>query len=121
MHEMSIAIEILAQLERVAAENDLARVDTLTIRAGLLRGIVPEALDIAFASAAEGTLAEGASIELQVVPTRARCRSCGREFEPTTDAFLCPQCRLADVDLLSGNEIVLLSVQGRSKNEREKL
>lgn len=117
MHEMSIAIEILAQLERVAAENGLTRIESLSIQAGSLRGIVPEALDIAFASATEGTVAEGATIELTVVPTRARCRSCGREFEPTPESFLCPQCNLADVELLNGNEILLLSVEGHGDKQ----
>lgn len=111
---MSIAIEVLAQLQAVASENNLARIESFTLQAGSLRGIVPEALDMAFASAAEDTVAEDARIELKIIPTTARCRGCGQTFQPTAESFLCPHCNLADVELLHGNEVLLLSVEGTS-------
>ncbi|MBN1943514.1 MAG: hydrogenase maturation nickel metallochaperone HypA [Phycisphaerae bacterium] len=117
MHEMSIAVELLTRLEELAVEHDLTRVHALTVRAGVLRGIVPEALDMAFAEAAGGTLAEGAKLTLQITPARARCRLCGERFAPTVDSFLCPRCNQADVEIIEGNEILLLSLDGASRDE----
>lgn len=112
MHEMSIANELLGQLEAIAAENGLARIEQLTIRAGELRGIVPEALQIAWASVAEGTVAEGAELTLDIVAASARCEACGLTYQPTVDCYLCPQCNQARPELLSGNEILLTRVTG---------
>ena len=110
MHEISIAVELLRQVEAVAAEHGAERVEALEVTAGALRAIVPEALDFAWQELAAGTVAEGSGIVVHIVPPRARCRGCGHEFGPEPDAYLCDQCGLADVDIIEGNDILLTSV-----------
>jgi hydrogenase nickel incorporation protein HypA/HybF len=117
MHEMSIAVELIARLEELAAEHKLTRIGSFTVRAGALRGVVPEALDLAFAEAAGDTVAENAKLKLEITPARARCNVCGQTFAPTVDSFLCPVCNQADVEIIEGNEILLLSLDGESANE----
>ncbi len=110
MHEMSIAVALVEQLEVLAVENDASRIEEVAVRAGAMRGIVPEALDMAFEAAAEGTVADGAKIVLEVVPTVAKCRVCGVRFEPEINSFLCARCGEADVEIVEGNEILIISV-----------
>lgn len=117
MHEMSIAVELLQQLEAVAAEHGVQRIESFTVAAGAMRGVVPEALDIAFESVADGTAAQGADLKLEIVSALARCRQCGCEFEPGIDSYLCLRCNQADVEIVRGNEIVLMSVTGQQGNE----
>lgn len=117
MHEMSIAVELIGRLEELAREHNLVRINAFTVRAGVLRGIVPEALEMAFAEVAKDTVAEGAELTLDVAPARARCRLCGERFAPTVDSFLCPVCNQADVEIIEGNEILLLTLDGASANE----
>ena len=114
---MSIVIELLHQLKAVAAEHGVDRVEAFTVQAGALRGIVPEALDIAFESASEGTVAEGAELTLEILPPKAKCRQCGNKFEPGIDTFYCRVCNHADVDIIGGNEIMLTSVTGQQEKE----
>jgi hydrogenase nickel incorporation protein HypA/HybF len=110
MHEMSIAVELVRQLEALAAEHGVGRVEELTVVAGRLRAVVPEALELAFAAAAEGTAAEGATLHLEFEDPQAVCRHCGLRYEPQMDSFLCGGCGRADVELVAGNDIVLKSV-----------
>ena len=117
MHEMSIAIALVEQLGTIAVENDATLIEEVHIRAGAMRGIVPEALDMAFEVAAEGTIAEGAKIVLTVVPPTAKCRVCGAQFEPEIDSFLCGQCGEADVEIVEGNDIVVTSVIAQQEDE----
>ena len=117
MHEMSIAVELIAQLDRLAGENDIRRFEEVVVAAGALRGVVPEALDIAFACASEGTSAEGARLVLETVPARALCERCGAEFAPAVDDYRCPRCRVADVEIIEGNDIILRSVTGEETSE----
>jgi len=110
MHEMSIAVELLRELESLVETNNVKCVTELTVSAGQLRGIVPEALDIAFASLAEGTVAAGAKLHLEFVPTIAQCKQCDNRFEPGENYYLCPKCNQADVEIVEGNDIILKSV-----------
>ena len=117
MHEMSIAVELIRQLTDLADKHELTRVNSVSVRAGVLRGVVPEALELAFAEAAADTIAEGATLTLQITPAKARCCVCGQRFRPTVDSFLCPKCNQADVEIIEGNEILLLSLDGASSHE----
>lgn len=121
MHEMSIAQDLMRQLEELAVENAITRVESVTVRAGVLAGIVPEALDMAFACLAEGTVAEGAELELEVEPALAECRRCGHRFQPEIDAYVCERCGAADVRILRGRDIILssLSCQQRGSDDDE--
>jgi hydrogenase nickel incorporation protein HypA/HybF len=110
MHEMAIATQLMQQLEQLAAEHDISRIESLTVRAGVMRGVVPEALELAFASIAEGTFAEGAEVVVDFEPAEARCRICGRQFEPAIDDYLCRHCGEADIELIAGNDIVLADI-----------
>ncbi|MFW6163985.1 MAG: hydrogenase maturation nickel metallochaperone HypA [Planctomycetota bacterium] len=107
---MSIALALVEQLESVAAEHQAERIVAVSVRAGVLRQIVPEALEMAFETAAEGTCAEGATLELEIAPAIARCRRCGHRFQPELDSFLCPRCEQADVEIVEGEDIVLTSI-----------
>ena len=110
---MSIAVELMGQLEAVAAANGLVRIERVELSAGALRAIVPEALELAFQAVSSGTCAAGAELALEVVAPRARCRSCGHAFGAEIDSFVCPKCNHADVELIEGNDIILASVTGR--------
>jgi len=107
---MSIAVELIAQLESIAAENGVDKIQEFTIEAGVFRGIVPEALDLAFEEISKGTCAEGAKMTLKVISALAKCNQCGLQFKPEIDSYLCEECELADVELLEGNDITLTLV-----------
>jgi len=117
MHEMSIAIPLVRQLELLAAEHNAQRVQTLTITAGAMEQIVPEFLIDAFAVAADGTCAEGATLDIQVQPVVAECRNCSTRYDATIDSFECPKCNQADVDIVEGNTIILQSVTFEQADE----
>lgn len=110
MHELSIATELLRQLEALAVEHNVERIESVTVRAGVMRQVVPEALEMAFCVVTQGTCAEGATLTLERVPLAAQCRECGFRFAPEMGAFCCPRCRRADVDILEGDDIILVSV-----------
>jgi hydrogenase nickel incorporation protein HypA/HybF len=112
VHEMAIAVELMDQLDALAEQHALTRIESVSVAAGALRGIVPEALDAAFAALKEGTRAAEAKLELEIIPVEALCRHCGERFAPGANDFLCPRCERADVEIIAGDEIVLSSVSG---------
>jgi len=119
MHEASIAMAAIDQAVEAARQHGASRVTRVKLRVGALRQVVPEAMKLAFEACAIGTPAEGAELELEEEAVIARCRPCGRQFEPDLQAlsFMCPQCGQADAELLAGNEIILTSVECEQDQE----
>lgn len=112
MHEMSVAAAIHEQVLAVAKQNNLTQVTEVRLRIGQLRLIVPEALSLAWEAIREGSIASKASLAMVEVPARARCKACNQEYQPEWPVFLCPNCGKANVEILTGEELVLEQITG---------
>ena len=111
MHEMSICLALIEQVQEVVLNAQASRAVGITISYGPLAGIDPESLKVCFPLAAEGTLADGANLVLQRAPCRIRCSSCGKEEDSERPFDGCSSCASLDVRLLSGRELLLRSVE----------
>ena len=58
----------------------------------------------------EGTAAEGAKLELQMVPVAARCLDCDKEFPVEDYKFKCPHCGSTAVVMTTGRELRVVSI-----------
>ncbi|MFF0218390.1 hydrogenase maturation nickel metallochaperone HypA [Streptomyces vinaceus] len=112
MHEMSIAMAVVAQVEEAAAAGGASAVTSVRLQVGELAGVVPDALAFCFELACAGTVLEGAELVTEPVPARARCRSCPGDWAVgMPPRLVCPGCGQAtDVELLTGRELQILSV-----------
>ena len=102
MHELSIASGIAEVAERHAAGR---RVVAVSVRVGRLRQVVPSALEFAFELVAQGTVLEGARLELEEVPAAGRCRDCGAQTELSAFPFACAACGALDLEISAGEEL----------------
>ena len=112
MHELSIASALIEQVCDEAEAHQMKKVETVELHIGFLRQVVPEMMQEAFREAAAGTIAEGATLTVREIPAEAQCVLCQKIFEPDLDCFLCPSCGKAEVKVLKGNEILLMSING---------
>ncbi|MFE9432685.1 hydrogenase maturation nickel metallochaperone HypA [Streptomyces sp. NPDC006640] len=109
MHELSIAVAVVEQVEEAVRDQGRA-VASLTLRIGELAGVVPEALDFAFALATEGTALAGGRLLIDTVEGRGRCEGCGREAPTGMPPVLwCTGCG-ATLTLLGGRELEIVRV-----------
>lgn len=108
MHEIGLCEGLLDAVERRAAGRRVARV---TVRIGVLHRVAEPALDQAFALLAEGTVADGAAVDLVTIPVRAVCRSCGQETVAQEAVAVCPSCGSTELELAAGDELLLESIQ----------
>ncbi|MFO1408138.1 MAG: hydrogenase maturation nickel metallochaperone HypA [Steroidobacteraceae bacterium] len=111
MHELSVCQALIEQVTRVARENDARRVVSIVITVGPLSGVEPALLEHAYPLAAAGTVAEGASLLVETVPVRVRCRSCGAETEAAANRIVCGACNDWQVDVTGGEEMILKRVE----------
>jgi hydrogenase nickel incorporation protein HypA/HybF len=107
MHELSLAQDIIEQIsERV----DGAKVVRVILEIGKLSLVLPDALRFSFEICAEGSLLEGATLEIQEVPGRARCLQCQAEIF-LDKAFGECSCGSFDLVHLSGDELKIVAVE----------
>jgi hydrogenase nickel incorporation protein HypA/HybF len=120
MHELAVAQAIVAAAERHAEGRPVA---VVRVRVGRLRQVVPEYLTWFFEIAAKETLCEGASLECKRLPSLLRCTACGAEFDPAPPpapdqaslivGFRCPGCGSGDHQVVSGDELLVESIDIR--------
>ena len=104
MHEVALCEAILDAVEKRAAGR---RVTALRVAVGALHRVPPEAFDQAFEVLSAGSVAQGADVDLVVLPLRVRCRGC--DWASHADDLLgsCPACGGRDVMSEGGDELVL--------------
>ncbi len=108
MHEIGLAEAILEAVEKRADGRPVTRAK---VRAGALLRVVEPSMDMAFQLVTEGTVAEGAAIDVVVTPARLSCRACGHHGSTLDPLAVCPSCGKGDVDVTGGDELVLESIE----------
>lgn len=104
MHELSLVESILQIVDEYASKEGFARVTALRLSCGKLSCVVPQALSFAFEVQSKGTRAEGAALDLQVLPAAIHCLACGKDVEVDRFEAQCPECRGHEVFLVKGTE-----------------
>ena len=111
MHELAIAQSTLNHVRREAERAGARRVIHIGLRIGAISGVDPDSLRTALESLLPTSIADGASLELEPVTVRARCRDCHHEFTPTPGTFFeCPRCNALGSELLRGRELDLVRI-----------
>lgn len=107
MHELAIAESIV---EAISARTDGAAVREVLLDVGRLSGVSTDSLRFCFELAVEGTTLAGARLDIREPPGRAHCASCQQEFALDDLIMLC-RCGSADVKVLTGEELRIVSVE----------
>jgi hydrogenase nickel incorporation protein HypA/HybF len=116
MHEFSIMQGVFKLIEDVAAKNNLIKIDKVVLKIGKLRQIFPDFLQFAFEVVSQNTIAAGAELIIEEVPITMRCKSCQKEFTVEYNTYICPTCNATELELLTGKEILIVSVEGETKD-----
>jgi hydrogenase nickel incorporation protein HypA/HybF len=114
MHEMGIAMQIVEiAVASVPAHLKGSPVERVNLQVGKLSAVVPDSLRFCFDVVAKGTPLEGADLNIEELPVTARCRACGHVWTIDGPAFTCPECARGDLELLSGRELDIRSIELR--------
>ncbi|MCP3953821.1 MAG: hydrogenase maturation nickel metallochaperone HypA [Desulfobacterales bacterium] len=120
MHEMGIAMEIIEIAEAsIPAGMDAVQVERVNLRVGKLSAIVPDSLTFCFGVAIKDTRLEGATLNIEQVPVVAMCKDCDAKWTIEEPAFNCPECQSGSIELISGKELDILSIEILDEDESE--
>jgi hydrogenase nickel incorporation protein HypA/HybF len=111
MHEVGLMQNALDAAAEHTRQAGATRIHRLVLRVGALSGVVPEALASAFAVLAPGTLADGATLEIETIGIVGWCERCQAEF-PSGDAIgTCPACGEPTAAIRRGRELELAQLE----------
>lgn len=112
MHEMGIAMQIVdIAVSSIPPEIKNPVVAKINLRIGKLTAVVPASLTFCFEIAAKDTPLDGARLVIEEAPIVARCKSCGHQWTITKPDFICESCQGGQVDILSGRELDIVSLE----------
>jgi hydrogenase nickel incorporation protein HypA/HybF len=107
MHELAITQSVV---DMVAERTAGRQVSVVRLDVGALSGVVPDAMQFCYELIIGGTSLEGSTLVIEQTPGAAHCRSCGQNFALHSLILLC-SCGSADVELIAGRELRVLSVE----------
>ena len=76
-----------------------------------MRQVVPSALAFSFDLVAQGTPVEGAELEIDEVPVTGECRACKTESQLAAFPLLCNSCGSHDMEIRTGEELYVESLE----------
>lgn len=107
MHELSLAGAIVDSVAKHARGRP---VTVINLSVGGLRQVVPDSLQFYFGFVAEGTVCEGASLDIEVIAAELGCSSCGERWTLEDFVVMCPACGGVAVAAVAGNEFRIESI-----------
>jgi len=110
MHELSLALNIVHQVEEELVHRSFRQVNSVEIELGSLAGVDRQLLQSVWPFACRDTLLEHSSCYIKSLHARALCQDCQQEFILKNLVASCPYCSSYRYEILEGMELKIKSV-----------
>lgn len=113
MHELPILRDVVSVALKFAAQAEAERVVSVTLEVGELRDLHDEWMQRYFNFVTAGTVAQGAELVVRRSKALFMCRPCMATFTfdvHSRSGVECPTCASREVELTTGNELRIESI-----------
>lgn len=111
MHELGIMTGVMEAVDKTARQAGADKVLKVSLSVGVMTEAIEDALQFAFEALSEGTLSEGAQLEIIMVQPKSKCEECGTVYEHDRFHVLCPNCGSFATKLIAGKELQIDSIE----------
>lgn len=111
MHELGLMTGIMDAVVKTAENAGADKVTEIKLTVGEMTEVVEEAMVFAFEALSEGTICEGAKLDLTIVHPRSKCLECGAVYDHDRFHVRCPECDSPFTQLLQGREMQIDSIE----------
>ena len=113
MHELGIARDLFDIVLQKARENNLKKITKISMKLGEAAGIEMNFLRHSFSDhIIPQSIAAGCELEITAEKVKAKCKKCSKEFSVKDIAVCCPSCNGSDIEIISGKDVYVASIEG---------
>lgn len=112
MHELGVVFYVVKDVKKVAEENNVEKVNAVTIQVGEVSGIIHEYLvDCWNWARKKEPVMEEAEMRIEEIPAVTYCEDCKETYPTVAHGKTCPHCGSEATYLLEGNEFKIKEVE----------
>ncbi len=112
MHELGVVFHCIKEVNEIAAENKVARVNSVTIQLGEVSTVIPELFEDCWNWAVKKeTVLKDAKINIERINAITFCEDCRKEYPTVEYGRTCPFCGSERTYLVQGNEFMIKEIE----------
>lgn len=112
MHELGIVFHVIDSVEKIAIENKIDDIASVTLELGEVSGVVGEYLSDCWKWAITRTnYLKHSELKIETIPAITLCEDCNQTYETVTHGKTCPHCQSEHTHLIQGNEVNILQIE----------
>ena len=112
MHELGVVFHCIKEVNEIAAENNVARVNSVAIQLGEVSTVIPELFEDCWNWAVrKETVLKDAKVHIERVDAVTFCEDCRREYPTVQYGKTCPYCGSGNTYLVQGNEFMIKEIE----------
>jgi hydrogenase nickel incorporation protein HypA/HybF len=112
MHEYSVTKSLVDLCNKEADRNNMKMISKIHLKVGKFTGFSPDSIQFYFEHLKADTQCSSAVIEFEEIPIEIKCHHCGKQHVIEEPILLCPNCGSDKIELLSGREFFVASIEG---------
>ena len=111
MHELGVTFHIMDHLEKVAKENQVTHIHSVTLELGEVSTVIESYLQNCWTWAAKKRpLFADAKLIVETLPAITYCEDCEKTYPTVEYGKICPYCGSEHTYLVRGNEVLIKEI-----------
>ncbi len=112
MHELGTVVYIIDTVDKLAVENHLNKIGSVTLEVGEVSGIIPSYLsDFWLYARKKSDFLKEAELKIETLPAVTFCQDCKQTYPTVQYAKECPHCHSTNTFLITGNEYNIKEIE----------
>ena len=118
MHELGVVFHCIKQVNEIAAENNVKKINSVTVEIGEVSTVIPYYFEDCWNWAVKKeTVLKDAKIIIEKIAAVTHCENCGKDYPTVEHGKTCPHCGSGNTFLLTGNEINIKQIEAVDTEE----
>lgn len=112
MHELGVVFYVIDDVEKVAKENNVKRVHSVTLEVGEVSTVIPEYLmDCWNCAVKKHEILADCELRVERIDAVTYCEDCQKNYSTVEHGKICPYCKSENTYLLKGNEFNIKEIE----------
>jgi hydrogenase nickel incorporation protein HypA/HybF len=112
MHELGVVFYVIDEIENVANENNVKRVNSVTLEIGEVSTVIPSYLADCWKWAiTKHDILTDCKLIIEKIDAVTFCENCNKTYSTVAHGKICPHCGSAKTYLLKGSEFNIKEIE----------